>query len=54
MHSVSVNIKFTSSSDANDVIGKLTSFKTPKKFQNINERKGFYSRFSSTNVLQVS
>ena len=56
MHSNSSNIKFATYSDANDLIDKL--FKPLcsiyKKNRNINEKKWFYFRFSSTNVLQVS
>ena len=46
MHASSGNVNFTPYSDANDVIDR--------NFRNINERKWFYFRFSSTNVLKVS
>ena len=42
MHSRSDNVKLTSYNDADEVVDELflvTSFKIPRKFRNINERK---------------
>ena len=42
MHSRSNNVKLTSYNDADEVVDELflvTSFKIPRKFRNINERK---------------
>ena len=42
MHSRSNNVKLTSYNDADEVVDELflvTSFKVPRKFRNINERK---------------
>ena len=55
MHSSSGNLKFTPYSDVNDVVDKLfKSLDLRYQRKEGKERKWFYFRFNSTDVLPVS